>query len=158
MGFLGEWLTAIGVVLAQSGPYLLAGFVIAGLLKVLLPEKLVYRHLGADAAAKTVQRRAQLLRRKRKTTAQVQRRGRMVQAQSEDTHTSDYKIEPAKPLASSPGVLSCVKTGLSKRDPSESRDLIIGPPRRHRPPAGPVHARTVRCTDRRLAGQGCLAA
>jgi uncharacterized membrane protein YraQ (UPF0718 family) len=48
MEFLGEWLRSIGLVLAQSGPYLLAGFVIAGLLKVLLPERLVYRHLGRD--------------------------------------------------------------------------------------------------------------
>ena len=43
--FISQWLDAIGVILLESGSYLLVGFMIAGLLKVLLPAKLIYRHL-----------------------------------------------------------------------------------------------------------------
>jgi len=46
--FLLEWLVAIWVILVESGPYLLGGFLVAGALKVLIPERLVYRHLGQD--------------------------------------------------------------------------------------------------------------
>ena len=46
--FLIEWLQAIWVILYESGPYLIVGFFIAGVLKVLIPEKLIYRHLGQD--------------------------------------------------------------------------------------------------------------
>ena len=46
--FLIDWLQAIWVILYESGPYLLVGFFIAGVLKVLIPEKLIYRHLGRD--------------------------------------------------------------------------------------------------------------
>ncbi len=46
--FLTEWLTAIAVVLSESGPYLLVGFLVAGFLKVLVPEEQVFRHLGRD--------------------------------------------------------------------------------------------------------------
>lgn len=48
MEFLLDWLGAIWVILVESGPYLLVGFLIAGFLKVLIPEQLVYRHLGQD--------------------------------------------------------------------------------------------------------------
>jgi uncharacterized membrane protein YraQ (UPF0718 family)/regulator of protease activity HflC (stomatin/prohibitin superfamily) len=46
--FLIDWLQAIWVILYESGPYLLVGFFIAGALKILIPEKLIYRHLGQD--------------------------------------------------------------------------------------------------------------
>lgn len=46
--FLIDWLQAIWVILYESGPYLLVGFFLAGVLKVLIPEKLIYRHLGQD--------------------------------------------------------------------------------------------------------------
>jgi len=46
--FLMDWAKAIWVILYQSGPYLLVGFFIAGMLKVLIPERLIYRHLGQD--------------------------------------------------------------------------------------------------------------
>ena len=46
--FLLEWAKAIWVILYESGPYLLVGFFIAGMLKVLIPERLIYRHLGQD--------------------------------------------------------------------------------------------------------------
>ncbi len=46
--FIIDWLQAIWVILYESGPYLLVGFFIAGVLKVLIPEKLIYRHLGQD--------------------------------------------------------------------------------------------------------------
>ena len=47
--FLADWAAACWEVLALSGPWLLLGFGLAGLIKVLLPEKLVYRHLGKDS-------------------------------------------------------------------------------------------------------------
>ncbi len=46
--FLIDWLRAIWVILVESGPYLLVGFVIAGFIKVLVPEEKVFRHLGKD--------------------------------------------------------------------------------------------------------------
>ncbi len=46
MLFLTDWLLAIWVILCESGPFLVAGFLIAGLLKVLIPEEKVFRHLG----------------------------------------------------------------------------------------------------------------
>ncbi|KAA3605087.1 MAG: hypothetical protein DWQ01_21060 [Planctomycetota bacterium] len=46
--FLGEWMWAIWTILVESGPYLLVGFSIAGLLKTLIPEEMVFRHLGRD--------------------------------------------------------------------------------------------------------------
>ncbi|MCH2101686.1 MAG: SO_0444 family Cu/Zn efflux transporter [Planctomycetes bacterium] len=46
--FTWQWLEAIWVILVESRPYLLAGFLIAGALKVLIPEQWVYKHLGQD--------------------------------------------------------------------------------------------------------------
>ena len=46
--FAWKWLEAIWVILVESGPYLLAGFLIAGALKVLIPERWIYRNLGQD--------------------------------------------------------------------------------------------------------------
>lgn len=46
--FLYDWLLAIWQILAESGPYLLVGFFIAGLIKVLIPEEKVFRHLGKN--------------------------------------------------------------------------------------------------------------
>ena len=46
--FALEWLEAIWVILVESGPYLLAGFLIAGALKVVIPERWIYRNLGQD--------------------------------------------------------------------------------------------------------------
>lgn len=48
IAFLTEWIDAIWVVLVESGPYLLAGFLIAGLIKVFVPASAIYRHLGRD--------------------------------------------------------------------------------------------------------------
>lgn len=44
-----DWPLAIWVVLCESGPYLLLGFFIAGLLKVLVPEDKVFKHLGSNS-------------------------------------------------------------------------------------------------------------
>ena len=46
--FLLEWGGAIWQVLVESGPYLLVGFLLAGLIKVLIPEEKVFRYLGKD--------------------------------------------------------------------------------------------------------------
>ncbi|MFH0946964.1 MAG: SO_0444 family Cu/Zn efflux transporter, partial [Planctomycetota bacterium] len=46
--FLLEWIGAIWGILVESGPYLLVGFLLAGLIKVLIPEEKVYRYLGKD--------------------------------------------------------------------------------------------------------------
>lgn len=46
MNTFAAWLTEIGSILVASGPYLLAGFLIAGLIQVLLPEGWVNRQLG----------------------------------------------------------------------------------------------------------------
>ena len=44
--FLTDWLVAIWVILVESGPYLLVGFFLAGLIKSLIPEEKVFRHMG----------------------------------------------------------------------------------------------------------------
>lgn len=46
--FLAEWAGAVWAVLADSGPWLLLGLGVAGLLKEFLPEERVFRHLGRD--------------------------------------------------------------------------------------------------------------
>ncbi|MEM9382662.1 MAG: SO_0444 family Cu/Zn efflux transporter [Planctomycetota bacterium] len=46
--FVTEWLSALWMVLAESGPYLLVGFVLAGLLAVLVPTRWVAKRLGGD--------------------------------------------------------------------------------------------------------------
>ena len=46
--FLLDWLSSIWQVLAESGPYLLVGFLLAGLIKVLIPQDKVFRYLGRD--------------------------------------------------------------------------------------------------------------
>lgn len=43
------WLTEIWSLLCESGPYLLVGFFLAGLLKVLIPERWILRHLGSNS-------------------------------------------------------------------------------------------------------------
>ncbi|MFG0316619.1 MAG: SO_0444 family Cu/Zn efflux transporter [Planctomycetota bacterium JB042] len=48
IAFLADWLEAIWFILVESGPYLLAGFLIAGFIKRLVPEEKVFRHLGKD--------------------------------------------------------------------------------------------------------------
>jgi len=45
---LTEWFEAIWMVLAESGPYLLIGFAIAGFLAVFVPTRWVARRLGGD--------------------------------------------------------------------------------------------------------------
>lgn len=49
MEFLRAWLLAIWEMLALSGPWLLLGFLLAGYIRAVLPEQLVYRHLGKDS-------------------------------------------------------------------------------------------------------------
>ncbi len=44
--FVTDWLLAIWVVLCESGPFLVIGFLIAGYLKILIPEDKVFEHLG----------------------------------------------------------------------------------------------------------------
>ncbi len=46
--FLAEWLRAIWAILCESGPFLIGGFFLAGLIKVLIPEEKIHRHLGKD--------------------------------------------------------------------------------------------------------------
>jgi len=48
MEFLVAWAGAVWGVLADSGPWLLLGLAVAGMLKEFLPEEKVYRHLGKD--------------------------------------------------------------------------------------------------------------
>lgn len=48
--FVVRWLAAVWEILALSGPWLLVGFALAGVIKVLLPDRLVHRHLGRDDA------------------------------------------------------------------------------------------------------------
>jgi uncharacterized membrane protein YraQ (UPF0718 family)/regulator of protease activity HflC (stomatin/prohibitin superfamily) len=45
---LAEWLAALWMVLAESGPYLLVGFVIAGILAICIPAQWIARRLGGD--------------------------------------------------------------------------------------------------------------
>lgn len=51
MEFLLSWWDAIWGILAESGPWLLAGFLIAGLLKNLIPQEKVFRHFGGEDLA-----------------------------------------------------------------------------------------------------------
>jgi uncharacterized membrane protein YraQ (UPF0718 family) len=46
--FAQDWATAIWSILAESGPYLLLGFFVAGVLKVWIPAARIMRHLGGD--------------------------------------------------------------------------------------------------------------
>lgn len=46
--FLVAWSLAISAILVESGPYLLLGLALAGLIKVWIPEESVYRHLGGN--------------------------------------------------------------------------------------------------------------
>jgi len=46
MSLVVDWSQALWQVLAQSGPYLLVGLLLAGLLEVLVPKGLIRRHLG----------------------------------------------------------------------------------------------------------------
>ena len=43
-----DWLHAVWGILAESGPWLLGGLVIAGLIKELVPQEKVLRHFGGD--------------------------------------------------------------------------------------------------------------
>ena len=45
---LASWFEALWMVLAESGPYLLVGFAIAGFLAVLVPTRWVAKRLGGD--------------------------------------------------------------------------------------------------------------
>lgn len=46
--FLIEWASAITVMVLESGPYLLLGLIVAGLLKALMPRSGVVKYLGRD--------------------------------------------------------------------------------------------------------------
>ncbi|MDA1259253.1 MAG: SO_0444 family Cu/Zn efflux transporter [Planctomycetota bacterium] len=46
--FFSEWAAAVWGVLADSGPWLLLGLAVAGVLKEFLPEEKVFRYLGKD--------------------------------------------------------------------------------------------------------------
>lgn len=46
--FLIDWLGALWMVLVESGPYLLVGFIIAGVLSILVPSAWIARRLGGD--------------------------------------------------------------------------------------------------------------
>lgn len=46
--FLIDWLQALWMILVESGPYLLVGFVIAGILSVLVPATWIAKRLGGD--------------------------------------------------------------------------------------------------------------
>jgi len=48
MEFLLEWWAAIWGILAESGPWLLLGFLIAGILKIFIPQDKVFRHFGKN--------------------------------------------------------------------------------------------------------------
>lgn len=48
MEFLTDLTLAIWGILAESGPWLLLGFSVAGVLKVWIPQEKVFRHLGGD--------------------------------------------------------------------------------------------------------------
>jgi len=49
MEFLFDWWDAIWGILAESGPWLLLGFFVAGLLKVFVPQDKVFRHFGGNS-------------------------------------------------------------------------------------------------------------
>ena len=46
--FIADWLAALWMVLAESGPFLLVGFVIAGILAVVIPAQWIARRMGGD--------------------------------------------------------------------------------------------------------------
>jgi len=46
--FLTAWAVAVARMLAETGPYLLIGLVVAGFIKVLIPEERIYRHFGRN--------------------------------------------------------------------------------------------------------------
>ena len=46
--WLVEWMDATWMMIRESGPYLLVGFVVAGFLKVYIPDRLIFKHLGGD--------------------------------------------------------------------------------------------------------------
>ncbi|MFK5956484.1 MAG: permease, partial [Planctomycetota bacterium] len=48
LDFLQSWWAAIWGILAESGPWLLGGFLIAGLLNTLIPKEKVFRHFGGN--------------------------------------------------------------------------------------------------------------
>jgi HflK protein len=48
MNLLTEYLTAVISMFAEAAPFLLVGFVVAGLIRELVPGHKVYRHLGGD--------------------------------------------------------------------------------------------------------------
>ena len=48
MSLAADWAQAVWETLALTGPWLLGGFFLAGLLHVVLPERWVHRHLGGD--------------------------------------------------------------------------------------------------------------
>ena len=50
MTYVAEWAHAVWETLALSGPWLIGGFFLAGLLHVVLPERFVHRLLGGDDA------------------------------------------------------------------------------------------------------------
>jgi hypothetical protein len=54
---------------------------------------------GGKGTAQALQRRGDLVERERETTAQIERRGRVVQAKSPDRHARDYKISSRTRLA-----------------------------------------------------------
>jgi len=49
MGILTNYLTAVFSMIAESAPFLLLGFFLAGLLRVLIPQKKVTRYLGGES-------------------------------------------------------------------------------------------------------------
>ena len=59
---------------------------------------------GAEGAAQAVQGGGQLIEGERKTTAQIERRGRVIQAQGPDCHGQDYKI--CRPKGPVPGPMA----------------------------------------------------
>lgn len=54
MNWLLELLDEVAKMVAESAPFLLVGFVLAGLLKSFLPERTVYRQLGGDSLRSVV--------------------------------------------------------------------------------------------------------
>lgn len=46
--FIGQWLVACWTILCESAPYLLLGFLIAGLIKALVPDEKILKHLGGN--------------------------------------------------------------------------------------------------------------
>lgn len=46
--FVSQWLVACWTILCESAPYLLLGFLIAGLIKALVPDEKILKHLGGN--------------------------------------------------------------------------------------------------------------